>query len=133
MFCGYKDVSVYSKCDYFTICPYIFKFIMFSFQGVRNGSSKVSFHSEAVGERAQKPENERGPWISMGRCHTPSLRSKLGPVSRAHFGTSTLKGTGGQFQSLLCPWLTADRTHSISLVVPVEIWMRPFRRGVEYT
>lgn len=60
MFYGYKDVSVYSKCDYFTIRPYIFKFIMSSFQGVRNGSSKVSFHSEGVGERAQKPENERG-------------------------------------------------------------------------
>lgn len=59
MFCGYEDVFVYSKCDYFAILPYIFKFIRSSLQGVRNGPSKLSFYSEAVGERVQEPEDER--------------------------------------------------------------------------
>lgn len=82
MFCGYEDVSVYSKSNYFAILPYIFRFIMSSLQGVRNGPSKVNFHSEAVGQRVQEPEDEGGFVLGktlelyMGRCHTTSLGTK---------------------------------------------------------
>lgn len=112
-----------------------------SLRGVRKDPSKVSFHSEAVGERAQELEARRGFVLdrSLELCgKTPhALPADQYPVQWAEtsLGQALREEQGDSRDPSLprCPRPGAEGNRCASLVVPVGTRVRPFRGGVGTT